>query len=504
MLFDLAACIIDTVDSLESFEAKVKSALSSIKFKWVIVLVANYHSQSKSVKYILDNFATIDILSKDIDFYFPGYRSDTDHPIFPNRETNEKEILTKTIEQLHDIANKPYSSLERTKPFISAERIKEVEETLRLLKESYEDSDTENFHGDSKRTEVDCKRLGTIWFSENSFANFVVDLMKKTNEHYKYLGGCDLVMIPFFNNELQYIDCCIFHLEGIVNKETKLSVDEFLLRVMDILNQYNSKLNVPYVHYESFDTAKSKFKECISELDQVLEVVKLVPDSIKKLVEKSKDIISQSERLFQQTFQKQKLIEQYADVLDEVRDNRDYIVNQVVIQGLLESLYKEATKGISYPSDDEMIRKIIEDIERHVNWRFSENFYFISYSTKDKTKAELIRRLLQECGAKVWIAPDGIPQGRDYSMIIPTTLRYTKNFVLILTENSAKSKWVSREIDAAINNSSTNLKIILANGFQLDQLKNYPDFGFYLNKVQVSYRYEDVIQDAEVFEQFMK
>mgnify|MGYP002858628939 FL=1 len=491
----LIACIINTTDSLDLFEAKVKSALSSIKYKWAIILVANYHPQSKSVRYILDNFATIDILSKDIDFYFPGYRSEADMPIVPNRETNEKEILAKAISQLSDLSKEKD---------IPVERLKAIEEKLCLLKDVHEENDTENFHGDSKRTEVECKRLGTIWFSEDAFANFVAELMKKSNGHYKYLGGCDLVMVPFFNNELQYPNCSVYHLEGIANKETKLSVDEFMLRVMDILNQYNGKLNVPHVRYESFDTAKTKFKECFGELIQILGVVNHVPDSIKNMIDKSKVIISQSEKLFNRTFQKQKLIEQFVDVLNEVRDNRDYIVNQVVIRGLLESLYRKATKEISYPSDDEMIRKIIADIERHVNWRFSEDFYFISYSTKDKSKAELIRRLLQERGAKVWIAPDGIPQGRDYSMIIPTTLQYTKNFVLILTENSAKSKWVSREIDAAINNSSTNLKIILANGFQLDQLKRYPDIGFYLNKVQVSYRYEDIIQNAETFERFMK
>lgn len=491
----LGCCIGTTAESIENFEEKVKTALSSIKYKWVIILVANYHSQSKSVKYILDNFATIDILSKDIDFYFPGYRSEADTPIVPNRETNEKEILAKAISQLSDLSKEKD---------IPVERLKAIEEKLCLLKDVHEENDTENFHGDSKRTEVECKRLGTIWFSEDAFANFVAELMKKSNGHYKYLGGCDLVMVPFFNNELQYPNCSVYHLEGIANKETKLSVDEFMLRVMDILNQYDGKLNVPYVRYESFDTAKTKFKECIGELVQILGVVKQVPDSLMNIIDKSRVIISQSDKLFNRTFQKQKLIEQFADVLDEVRDNRDYIVNQVVIRGLLESLYRKATKEISYPSDDEMIRKIIADIERHINWRFSEDFYFISYSTKDKTKAELIRRLLQERGAKVWIAPDGIPQGRDYSMIIPTTLQYTKNFVLILTENSAKSKWVSREIDAAINNSSTNLKIILANGFQLDQLKRYPDIGFYLTKVQVSYRYEDIIQNAENFERFMK
>lgn len=169
----------------------------------------------------------------------------------------------------------------------------------------------------------------------------------------------------------------------------------------------------------------------------------------------------------------------------------------------MDSLYEEATREISYPSDDEITSKIIADIERHVNWRFSDGFYFISYSTKDKAKAELIKRMLQERGVKVWIAPDGIPQGRDYSMIIPTTLKHAGNFVLILTENSAKSKWVSREIDRAINNSSTKIKIILANGFMLNQLNNYPDIEFYINKIQVSYRYEDIIQDAATFDSFM-
>ena len=353
-----ACCCINIVDNLEDFEANVKTALSSIKYKWVVILVANYHSQSKSVKYILDNFTTIDILSKDIDFYFPGYRSDADMPIISNRETNEKVILAEAISQLNSLSKEEE---------VSVEKIRAIEERLCLIKDVREDNDTENFHGDSKRTEVECKRLGTIWFSEDAFANFVADLMKKSNEHYKYLGGCDLVMVPFFNNELQFPNCSVYHLDSIANKETKLSVDEFMMRVMDILNQYNSKLNVPYVRYESFDIVKVKSKECIGELDQMLEGVDPKPDWIMDLLDKAKNIIKQSEKLFQQSFQKQKLIEQIADVLDEVRDNRDYIVNQVVIRGLLESLYREATKELSYPSDDEVIASIIADIERHVN-----------------------------------------------------------------------------------------------------------------------------------------
>ena len=136
----LGCCIGTTVESIEIFEEKVKTALSSIKYKWVIILVANYHSQNKSIKYILENFATIDILSKDIDFYFPGYRSEADMPIVPNRETNEKEILAKAISQLSDISKEKD---------IPVERLKAIEEKLCLLKDVHEDNDTENFHGDS-------------------------------------------------------------------------------------------------------------------------------------------------------------------------------------------------------------------------------------------------------------------------------------------------------------------------------------------------------------------
>ena len=71
--------------------------------------------------------------------------------------------------------------------------------------------------------------------------------------------------------------------------------------------------------------------------------------------------------------------------------------------------------------------------------------------------AEFLKNKLQNMGCNVWIAPDGIPQGRDYSLVVPTVLRYTKNFVLLLTEESAKSRWVIRELDIAISNEMNTL-----------------------------------------------
>lgn len=489
------ACCVNTTDSIEEFEAKVKAALSSIKYKWLIVCVANYHSQSKAVKYILDNFTTIDILSDDIDFYFPGYSSASKMPIIPNREVKEKEVLNQAIMKLHDISKDKD---------LSIEKILEIEERLRSLK-NVTDTDIENYHGDSRLTEIHNKRLGNINFSEEAFATFVADFMNKTRGLYKYLGGCDLVMVPYFNNELQYSDCSVFHLENIVNKETKLSLDEFLLRVLDTLCSHEAKLNVPFFGYdEPFKSSICKFSGCINEVKELLSLTDNIPDDVKDILAQADALLLRCNQTFERTFRKQKLISQAESILELIRTNRDLIVNKVVVRSLLWKLYEEAIKEIESISEQKMIEKIISDIERHVNWKLSDTFYFISYSTKDKVKAELIRKLLQENGAHVWIAPDGIPQGRDYSMIIPTTLRFTKNFVLILTDNSAKSKWVSREIDEAINNSATNLKIVLADGFQLEQLKNYPDIGFYLNKVQISSRYEDLIQNSDVFKQFME
>lgn len=392
MLLDtiIMGCIATTTDCLEDFEVKVKSALSSIKYKWVIALIVNYHSQTKSAKYVIENFTTIDILSNDIDFYFPGYISDSDMPIIPNSESYRNNLLSEAILQL-DILSKGKN--------VSEEKIKEVEVKLRLLKDFHK-NDIENFHGNSKKTKISNKRLGNIWFSEESFADFVADLMKKTGNRYRYLGGCDLVMIPFFNNELQYSDCSVFNLECIANKETQLSVDEFLFRVINTLEQYDNKLEIPSIRCESYAIAITRFKGFIEDLKEVLSYTKQIPEFINKIIYESDNLIFRSDMILERIFHKQKLINRAADLLDEIHKNRDYIISQIVVKEKLESLYKEAIKNIHHPSEKDIVSKIISDIECHVNWKLTEDFYFISYSTKDKTKAEIIRRKLQETWSK--------------------------------------------------------------------------------------------------------
>ena len=103
--------------------------------------------------------------------------------------------------------------------------------------------------------------------------------------------------------------------------------------------------------------------------------------------------------------------------------------------------------------------------------------------------AQYLKQKLNECKKRVWIAPDCIPQGREYGLVIPTVLKFAKTFVLLLTRDSAESRWVKSELDTAINNG-VKIKIVLAEGYTLDDMKNDEELCFYLNRVQVQYHLE--------------
>ena len=143
-------------------------------------------------------------------------------------------------------------------------------------------------------------------------------------------------------------------------------------------------------------------------------------------------------------------------------------------------------------------------MERCLQWSLQEEYFFISYSSNNVLKAAMIGRLLQNEGKHVWIAPDGIPQGREYSLVIPTALKLAKHFVLLLTPDSARSNWVKRELDIAISNeTNTRVKVLLAEGFSIDDIRRDYELMFYLNRVQVKYEYEDVVRSHNALVQFI-
>lgn len=82
---------------------------------------------------------------------------------------------------------------------------------------------------------------------------------------------------------------------------------------------------------------------------------------------------------------------------------------------------------------------------------------FISYSSIEQQIAEEIKQKLESRRISCWMAPKSIPAGSDYGTEIPKAIKKCKIFLLILSENSQKSKWVPKELGMAINK---DLKVI--------------------------------------------
>lgn len=78
---------------------------------------------------------------------------------------------------------------------------------------------------------------------------------------------------------------------------------------------------------------------------------------------------------------------------------------------------------------------------------------FLSYAHKDETLARTLATELRAAGLTVWIAADGIHPGEKWAEAIDRGLAESGIFIVLLTPNSAVSKWVKHEIYLAIQAS---------------------------------------------------
>ena len=116
---------------------------------------------------------------------------------------------------------------------------------------------------------------------------------------------------------------------------------------------------------------------------------------------------------------------------------------------------------------------------------------FISYKAEEIEEASWVKSVLESNGISCWMAPACIPGGSSYAVEIPQAIREAKVFVLILSSKAQSSRWVSREVDLAINEG----KIVLP--FMLENCALKDDFNFYLTNVQRYAAYENKLAAAE-------
>lgn len=76
---------------------------------------------------------------------------------------------------------------------------------------------------------------------------------------------------------------------------------------------------------------------------------------------------------------------------------------------------------------------------------------FISYSSKDRTVANMVCALLEARGHRCWIAPRDIVPGREWGEAIVDGIKGARVFVLIFSAHANQSPQILREVERAVN-----------------------------------------------------
>ena len=69
---------------------------------------------------------------------------------------------------------------------------------------------------------------------------------------------------------------------------------------------------------------------------------------------------------------------------------------------------------------------------------------FISYKAEEYNEAMAVKQVLEANGISCWMAPESISGGSNYASEIPRAIRECTVFVLILSEQAQKSRWVPK------------------------------------------------------------
>lgn len=86
---------------------------------------------------------------------------------------------------------------------------------------------------------------------------------------------------------------------------------------------------------------------------------------------------------------------------------------------------------------------------------------FLSYSTLDQDFAERIYADLQKVGVRCWFAPQDLQIGSKIVDEISAAIRLRDKVLLILSEQSVRSLWIEREVEAALDEERIRGKTVL-------------------------------------------
>jgi len=106
-------------------------------------------------------------------------------------------------------------------------------------------------------------------------------------------------------------------------------------------------------------------------------------------------------------------------------------------------------------------------------------YVFISYSSKNQEESNAVKNYLSNHGVYTWMAPGDIPAGSQYAEVISQALKNCSCMILLLTDQSQNSIWVSKEVERAIHYNKTIIPLQLGDVIMNDS------FEFFLASTQV-------------------
>jgi len=104
---------------------------------------------------------------------------------------------------------------------------------------------------------------------------------------------------------------------------------------------------------------------------------------------------------------------------------------------------------------------------------------FLSHAHEDADLAKRLAQDLREAGLSVWMTPDSVQPGEQWASAIERGLDESKIFLVLLTPNSVKSRWVKKETLHALENEDVfTITPVLAKSCDVNQLSRF------LNQIQ--------------------
>src|SRR3954464_856800 len=100
---------------------------------------------------------------------------------------------------------------------------------------------------------------------------------------------------------------------------------------------------------------------------------------------------------------------------------------------------------------------------------------FISYSTKDKTAADVLCAGLEAAGVRAWIAPRDIVPGMNWGGSIVKAIADCRAFVLVFSGHANSSTQVTREVERA---GGKDKPVVL---FRLEDVPPAPDLEYFIS-----------------------